>query len=127
MRIAKALDAGRRFAEVVEGDADGWSYVTPRQAEQKAAAQTIDTATEACWAALQALPEAQAKKVLAALRQRVSPPRAAEDVGLSADAPAGVVADANLDAGVPAEQVGLAPTPVAEPAPETRTEEAPPC
>ena len=108
MKIAKALDDGRPFATIVEFDTDGdcWRFVTPKQAEQAAVARTIDSATDACWAVLMALPEKEAKKVLAALKVRVSPPKPV------ADAPVGIVSDAAQDAGATPAEVGMDPTPV---------------
>lgn len=52
-------------------------------------AQTIDTATQQCWAILQALPEKDAKKVLASLKVLVSPPKpkAGEQPALEQDEP----------------------------------------
>lgn len=121
MKIAKALDAGRRLEEIVEmtaaDPAEGkkygvtsYSLITPRQAETKAVAQTIDTATEACWAVLAALPEKEAKKVLANLKGRVSPPKPAIVPALSPETPVGIVADhaQGNDVNLPA----LEPTPV---------------
>jgi hypothetical protein len=75
MKIAKALDDGRRFEDVVAYGETGWSFRTPKEAAKEAIALTIDKVTEACWQLLQHLPEKEAKKVLAALRQRVSPPK----------------------------------------------------
>jgi hypothetical protein len=46
---------------------------TKSQAKQAAVGQTIDSAVEACWAAMCNLPEKEAKKVLSALKLRVSP------------------------------------------------------
>jgi len=119
LKIAKLMDGGRKLADIVEPidaaperRADRtWGYITVRQAASKAEAQTIDSATEACWQVLTALPEKQAKKVLAALRLRVSPPKTAQQLGMAADTPVGPVLDANTDAGVPAEQTGTDATP----------------
>lgn len=77
MQIAKLLDAGHALGELAQLTEDESGLVlslTPAAAKRAAAAQTLDTATEACWAVLQALPEKDAKKVLSALRARVSPP-----------------------------------------------------
>lgn len=85
MKIAKAMDDGRTIEQIVvmtaappaEGKEFGvtsYSLVTKREAEQKAAATTIDEAVAGCWAVIQALPEKEAKKVLAALKAKVSPP-----------------------------------------------------
>lgn len=92
----------------------GWRLVTPKQAEAAVVAKTIDTATDACWQILQALPEKEAKKVLAALRVRLTPPKPATLLGMDEQTPAGVVTDAHLDAGTPPDQLGLTPTPVIE-------------
>jgi hypothetical protein len=88
MKIAKALDAGRRFDEIVEVDANGWRMLTPKAAEMAAVAQTIDTAAEACWKVLMSLPEKEAKKVLAILKTRVSPPKPAAALQPTSDTPA---------------------------------------
>lgn len=112
MKIAKAMDTGRPFLECVDEDGE---LVTPRQAEQKLTAQTIDSAVEACWAALQGLPEALAKKALAGLKLRVSPPKvvAGGEVLPPETTPVGVLSDAAQDAGVSEQDLGLTPTPVA--------------
>jgi len=78
MQIARALDEGRTIDQVVrlvEAEGGGWAYEILSAAEAKRAdvAQTIESATAACWEILQALPEVQAKKVLTALRAKVSP------------------------------------------------------
>jgi len=88
--------------------------VTPKQAEAVAVARTIDAATDACWASLSGLPEKEAKKVLAALRARLTLPKTAAALGLDEQTPTGVVTDAHPDAGTPPEQLGLTPTPVIE-------------
>jgi hypothetical protein len=107
MKIAKAMDSGRRFSDIVD---DHGCTITERQAEVAATAKTIDEAVASCWAILQALPEKEAKKVLAALRVRVSPPK----VGLAEETPVGIASDAAQDAGVPEAVLGLTPTPIAE-------------
>jgi hypothetical protein len=119
MKIARALGSGRRIDEVcavVDASSEEraertWEFVTPRQAETRQVAATIDAAVEACWAIIQALPEREAKKVLAQLKVRVSPPKAAR-APLTDDAPVGVASDAAQDAGADPEQLGLTPTPV---------------
>jgi hypothetical protein len=83
---AKRLDAGERLEDMIAltprtdtADPTKWTYSVRSQAEAKAAitGQTIETATEQCWQILQALPEREAKKVIAALKLRVSPPKPA--------------------------------------------------
>ena len=120
MKIAKEMDKGRRIdhiCEVVDATAwkrkdRTWAFVSPRQAEKAEVAKTIDQATEACWAVLSGLPEREAKKVLTSLRQRLTPPKQAQELGLAENTPSGIVADANQDAGVSSEQLGLEPTPI---------------
>ena len=123
IRQFRTAEIARLEADVARMEADGeddiagltagWAFVTPRKAEQKAIAQTIDSAVAACWQAIQSLPEKEAKKVLAALKLRVSPPKPAPALGLTTETPIGVVTDANLDAGVEPQNLGLDPTPVA--------------
>ncbi|MCC6416781.1 MAG: hypothetical protein IT429_00870 [Gemmataceae bacterium] len=126
MKIARRLDAGERLERIVElvgrpssRDPSRTVYdvevVTARQAEAREVARTIDTATEECWRVLQALPEKEARKVLATLRQRVTPPKPATSLGMPEDTPAGIVADANQDAGVDPAALALTPHPVATP------------
>jgi len=83
MEIAKRMDAGEALEsmiEIVGKEGAGWTYTLRTKSEAKAAisGQTIDSATEACWQIMQALPEREAKKVLAALKLRVSPPKPAQ-------------------------------------------------
>lgn len=111
MWLAAQLDAGRSLDSC--WDADG-GRVTPAAAEKATVAATIDAATEECWRLIQAMPLKDAKKVLDVLRKRVTPPKPPAAVGMTEDAPAGVVADANMDAGVSEQQMGLTPTPVQE-------------
>ena len=78
MTIARALDERRPFTGIVAAAKDDegkpvYEILSAREAAKAQQAQTVDSAIEACWAALQALPEKEAKKVLAALRARVSP------------------------------------------------------
>lgn len=82
--LAKRMDAGERLEDMItlaprSDDATKWAYDVRSKTEVKAAitGQTIETATEQCWQILQALPEREAKKVLAALKLRVSPPKPA--------------------------------------------------
>jgi hypothetical protein len=97
MAIAKALDAGRELAQIVsvervaaEGEEEPkytYSLRSAAEARKAEAAQTREGAIAACWSALEALPTSEAKKVLAALRERLAPKAApASDV-----APAGAV------------------------------------
>lgn len=55
-------------------EATTWRFRTAKAAAKAMVVSTVDTATEACWAAIQALPATQAKEVLKALKLRVSPP-----------------------------------------------------
>lgn len=83
-KIAKLLDDGVSIADAVEvtdlrpsEKTEGRMIFTaiPRtktQAKSAAKAQTIDSATDACWEILQVLPEKEAKKVLAELRKRIA-------------------------------------------------------
>lgn len=86
-KIAKLLDDGVSIEGAVEvTDLRPSSKVAGRMAftavaRSKTAAakasvgQTIDSAVEACWAAMCNLPEREAKLVLAALKAKVSPPK----------------------------------------------------
>jgi len=58
-----------------EGKYPTRSYVivSAKEAEKMQSAQTLDSAIETCWQVLQALPEKDAKKVLSALKLKVSP------------------------------------------------------
>lgn len=79
MGIAKALDAGRAFADVVRLDgSDSYEILSAKAAERAAVAQTVDSAIAACWAAIEALPPKESRKVLAALRTRLNPPKESE-------------------------------------------------
>lgn len=123
-KIAKAMDDGRRIdaiAAVVDASSKvrserTWEFVTVKKAESRAIAQTIDAATESCWAILQALPEKEAKKVLAALRVRVTPPKAAADLGLVENTPVGIVSDVSQESGATQTPDGFEPTQTDEPA-----------
>lgn len=116
MKIAKAFDAGRPIESIVALTPDGeWEFVTAARAERAAVAATIDDAAERCWQIVLGLPAKDGKKVLDVLRKRLNPPKPAAALGFVETTPAGVVADANLDAGVPEGVMGLSPTPVAEP------------
>ena len=100
MKLAKAMESRTidAIAEVVDATSEKraertWAFVTPKQAEKAAVAQTIDSATNACWSILQALPEKEAKKVLAALKARVSPKLPATVEPLLPETPCGIVND----------------------------------
>jgi hypothetical protein len=79
MQIAKRMDGGEPFAEIVEV-LEGGKYRLRSKAEAKraSAAVTVDAAVEQCWTVLQALPEREAKRVLKALRDRMAPPKPAQ-------------------------------------------------
>lgn len=77
MKIARRLDEGETLESMLEikPEQAGWIYELRSKSEAKAAIadQTIESAIEGCWAIMQALPAREVKKVLAALRLRVSP------------------------------------------------------
>lgn len=84
MKLAKAMDEGRRFEDMVvvknvglgsDGTTRLWDYeiLSKTAAAKTQAGVTLQQAQDACWAVLQKLPENEAKKVLAALRKLVSP------------------------------------------------------
>lgn len=78
MKLAKMIDAGAELEGIVRVTnlAEHAFEIISRTEQKKAeAAQTKEAAIAACWEALQALPERDAKKVLAALKLRVSPPK----------------------------------------------------
>ena len=58
-----------------EGKYPTRSYVivSAKEAEKKQSAQTLDSAIESCWQILQMLPEKDAKKVMSALKLKISP------------------------------------------------------
>lgn len=64
-RLAE-LEAAGKFPH------DRWEFVSPAEEKKAVAGQTLETAIESCWSILQALPEKEAKKVLAALKLKVS-------------------------------------------------------
>ena len=88
-KIAKLLDEGVAIADAVEvanlrpsEKFEGRMIFdavarTSGAAKKAAVGQTIDSAVEACWQTMCNLPEKEAKKVLAALKLRVSPPKPA--------------------------------------------------
>lgn len=94
MAIAKGFEAGRTLTDLITPfkDAnDRWTFNgvnTPAQSRKASEAQTVQSAIDACWAALQSLPEKEAKKVLIALRAKVSPPPVIETTA-GTSAPAG--------------------------------------
>lgn len=61
----------------IAGRSEGWEILTEAQSARAKAGATVDAAIEACWAIIQAFPEKEAKKVLAALKAKVSPPKPA--------------------------------------------------
>lgn len=72
MWLAAQLDAGRKLE-------DCWNEggrVSPKAAAKEQVAVTVIAAIESCWKMIEVLPEKEAKKVLAALKARVSPPKA---------------------------------------------------
>jgi len=78
MTIGKAMEAGRSLQEIVvvgKNDDNTFYYeiVSAKEAEKRQTAQTLDTAIEQCWAILQPLPLKEAKKVLAALKIKLTP------------------------------------------------------
>ena len=79
MKVAKSIDDGMAFTQLVRATEDGTGYevLTPAQArrEQRRAdvARSVETASEECWAILQALPTREAKRVVAALKKRLKP------------------------------------------------------
>lgn len=102
LKIAKRLDAGESLSdmiEYVEQPEDPtkpgvrlWKYRlrSKSDAAKASAAATIESAVESCWQVLQSFPEREAKKVLAALKARVSPPKTANatpDAESTADQP----------------------------------------
>lgn len=70
MKIAKAMDEGRPFSEIVDKDGN---IVTAREAEKAAAAPTVAEAVGGCMNILAALTEVDAKKALAQLRNNFAP------------------------------------------------------
>ena len=117
MKICKALDEGRSIDAICACiDTHKWELMTKHAAESKQAAETIDAVIEACWEEIHKLPEKDAKKVLADLRARVSPPKITPAVQALAttEAPTGVVADAALDAGTHPAVMGMETTPAIE-------------
>lgn len=88
MKIAKLLDARASIEAIVRVTdlaQDQFEILSPAQQAKAAAAQTLESAIETCWTALQALPEGEAKKVLKALKERVSPPKQSPDAGANTE------------------------------------------
>lgn len=75
MKIAKRLDGPEQIADILTVDDEDIILLTPAQAKRRQATATLESAVEARWDMLQCLPEKEAKKVLTALRKRVSPPK----------------------------------------------------
>lgn len=77
MSIAKRIGEGEQLTDIVEIRRTDSGYKTAlrskSEAKKTAVSVTIETATEQCWQVLQALPERETKKVLAALKLRVTP------------------------------------------------------
>jgi hypothetical protein len=89
-KIAKLLDQGIAIQDAVEvtelveseKTPGNWLFTavarTASQASKAKKSATIDSAIEECWSVLSLMPEAEQKKILAALRKRVSPAKAKE-------------------------------------------------
>jgi hypothetical protein len=78
LAIAKRFDAGEKLSDFIaivktSETEYGFEIRTKAQAARASVAASIDAITEQCWTLLQMLPEKEAKKVLAALKSRVSP------------------------------------------------------
>jgi hypothetical protein len=73
--VSQAGAAEARMAELEAAgkypDA-GYRLIDRKEAERRKVVQGVESATETCWQVLQVLPEGLAKKVLTALRQRLS-------------------------------------------------------
>lgn len=83
MAIAKRLDKGEQLVEIiriVDLAKDQIEILTAAQAKKAAAAATLDEAVSACLAVLGALPEREAKRVVAELRKRLTPAPAPKHV-----------------------------------------------
>lgn len=72
MAVAKAMDSGRKFAEIVSADDEGYEILDPKQAEQRQVAQTIETAVGLCWTVIETLSSTDALAVLDALEKRLA-------------------------------------------------------
>jgi len=80
MILTKRMDQGESLDEMVECTVSldpeakyGYRVRGKGEAKRASTAATIEEAVEQCWQLLQAFPEREAKKVLAALKLRVSP------------------------------------------------------
>jgi hypothetical protein len=73
MKSLSALMTEQRLAG--KSQIDKYEIVTAKEAEKKQSAQTIDTALDGCWAILKTLPLKDAKKVLAELKIKFTPPK----------------------------------------------------
>lgn len=92
-KIVKLLDQGVAIADAVEvcdlrpSESHTGRMIFSARARSAAEArsvrkvQSVDSAVAACWEILGALPPAEAKTVLRALRDRVNPPQSAAEVG----------------------------------------------
>lgn len=81
MKIARALDEGRRIDQIVadvDWEEHTFTVLTAAAAKKAAAGQTLESATAACWDILQALPQKDARKILAELKRRVNPAKPVE-------------------------------------------------
>lgn len=68
----------KRLEELASNDkypTGAYEILSKKEAEKKQAATNIQTAVEQCWAIMQALPVKDAKKVLAELKNKVTPPK----------------------------------------------------
>jgi hypothetical protein len=118
MTIAKRMDGGERIGDMVRLTGRpsqrypavtvyDCEVMTKSEAAKAAKGATVDSAIDACWQVLSLLPEKEGKKVLAALRGRVSPPKEkpASEPAQTTEQPAGdgpIEADVNLSEGRPA-------------------------
>lgn len=68
MTVAKALDAGRKFSEIVVLDGDLYEIRKPAQADRASGA--IDKAVEECWAILSPLPSDVLAKAIKSLKDK---------------------------------------------------------
>lgn len=81
--VAKRIEGGEALEQIVGvTKADGkyrYELRTKSEAKRASAAATVDSAVAHCWDVLQSLPEREAKKVLAELKLRISPPKPKEE------------------------------------------------
>jgi len=96
MVLAKRLGAGEQLGDMLAvtsrpGDSDPektifeYEILTAAQAKRQQAAATVETAVEACCQAVEALPAAEVRKVLTALRARLKPAEVGTDGTKSTD------------------------------------------